>query len=140
VRDLYDKLTLMEQKDWAVLGKYHWREEALVIRSVLESAGIPCTMMDEQSFSINPATTAMEVHLCVPLDRLSEARALIAAEPELVEERESVKVCGCGSKRWVERPRYGLNFFRFVLGLLVLQPSRAARAQVVCECCGVQAE
>ena len=128
----------MNSKDWALLGTYHWREEAFVIRSALESAGIPCTMMDEQSFSINPATTAMEVHLHVPVDRLKEARALIAAQAPAPEGAQAEDLCACGGKEFEVRSRHGLNLARFLLGLFALQPSRRARERKFCRQCGAQ--
>jgi hypothetical protein len=128
----------MSSNEWALLGTFHWREEAFVIRSALESAGIPCTMMDEQSFSINPATTAMEVHLHVPVDRLEEARALIAAQAPATDEDPSENLCACGGKEFEVRPRHGLNLLRFLLGLFALQPSRPARERKFCRRCGTE--
>jgi hypothetical protein len=130
----------MNTKDWATLGTYHWSEEAFVIRSALESAGIPCTMMDEQSFSINPAMTAMEVHLLVPADRLEEARALLEAQAPAPEGAAPAEdSCACGGKEFEPRPRHGLNLARFLLGLFALQPSRPARDRKFCRKCGAEA-
>lgn len=128
----------MDTNSWVLLGTFHWREEALVIRSALESAGIPCAMMDEQSFSINPATTAMEVHLHVPADRLEEARELIAAQAPAPEGAPAEDLCSCGGKEFEVRPRHGLNLARFLLGLFAFQPSRPARGRTFCRRCGTQ--
>jgi hypothetical protein len=69
----------MAQDDWTVLLKVRREETADIVAGLLESAGIPCEVIDKTTSEFPmPAVESMSrLEIWVPQDRVDDARRLL---------------------------------------------------------------
>lgn len=78
-----------EGENWMTIAKIAGPSELMVVRSMLESSGIPVFVPGEHSFQQIPALHSLhhttfrggECELQVPQSRVAEARQILASEP-----------------------------------------------------------
>ncbi len=67
----------MSETGWATLLEVNTRLEAEIIKEALEAQGMPAEIIQEAVRSLYPGVLA-SVEICVPKERLEEARAWLA--------------------------------------------------------------
>ena len=72
-------MTSSTESTWAVVATVGWLQEALVIRSLLESAGLDVQIPEEHMAAIHPLTTALHVRVMVRAPDLATAQQLLDA-------------------------------------------------------------
>ena len=66
----------MSNTSWATLLEVGTRTEAEMLKEALEAQGVPAEIFQEAIHSLFPGALA-KVTVCVPSDRLKEARAML---------------------------------------------------------------
>jgi hypothetical protein len=76
--------------EWVLLRRCTSMHEAVVLRSVLEGAGVDCVLPDEHSLGVHPGLTLMSggVRMLVRADDLERAAEILAEVAEADEADE----------------------------------------------------
>lgn len=122
-----------QDTDWIILESFSWLQEALVIKSFLENAGIQCVIPEEHIGTINPLVTGMNIRILVRKSKLNEARKLLN---DFNKTDNKEKCPDCGSVLTKDRELKTKNWIRFLLGLLTGIPMRRAEpSKRICNSC-----
>ena len=123
-------------EDRVTVKTFGWLQEAELCRGLLESEGLDAHIPEQHSASINILTTAMQVRVQVPVSQLERANEILASLTP-AEAPSNQETCPkFGSTDLQTSPARKKNWFRFVLGVLVGVPMRAAHHQQTCRKCG----
>jgi hypothetical protein len=119
------------------IGRYSTPYEANMVKSQLESAGIPAFVADEYTIGVNwlYSNALGGVKVQVPESLASEAREILAAETDAPQTREpDAEICPeCGSKNTEDFLEKRNSFLTWVLlGFPLLLPMEKKR----CNDCG----
>ena len=129
------------QDSWVVLETFSWFQQALLLKTFLEGAGIQSVIPEEHMATIDPSLTAMKVRLLVKCSDLEEARKLVddaQASSQNVSDNsdEAQEACPhCGSLDKARGTAAKSNWLRFILGLLTGVPMRSGK-KYFCKDCG----
>ena len=86
----------MSNTKWATLLEVGTRTEAEMLKEALEAQGVPVEIFQEAIHSLFPGALA-KVTVCVPSDRLKEARAMLD-DPGSAELEEFDEADGAGEE------------------------------------------
>src|SRR5258707_718 len=120
------------QDQWTTLATFSWYQDALMLKMRLEASGITAMIPEQFTATINPGTTGMQVRVLVKGEQLEEAKDLIQLAPEPSPPETCPK---CDSSELEKKTQAGRNWFRVLLGLLLVTPMRSKETKT-CKKCG----
>lgn len=126
-----------EKEAWRTVETFSWLSEALVLKGMLESAGLEANIPEQHTATIHPIATAMQVRVQVRASKFEEAVRLMNNQEEEQEDEpaEEASTCPrCGGTSFQTTELRNRNLMTAILGFLFMIPMRPRHAQVCTNC------